>query len=404
MRNVVLNDTRSNPDIMVAFTPAELGLPAVLRGRPVKEYMIGKYPACMIDGLPYSMPYQKPATDVNHDEAIELCEAKGPGWHLLTNDEWAALARLSVESGHKVRRNTSNGGSSHSHPDEHGVLIDGGFGKTFTGSGPAAWNHDGTPEGVADLVGNIWEHVGGVRFVDGAVQIIPDNGAAAGVDQGPDSPEWQNVYTCDGDPVYYHVGDGTITLKPYAPDQMEYGSEAFGDLETAGLDVPEKLIELGLYPATGFNGDDRFWLDTDGGRCVYRGGYWAYGAIAGVFSLSGYSSRSDSDGGIGFRVAYVRYSDNLDNLDNLEDDEARTEAAAKNDAKHAPASLPHYLRFVIARRIAQLTEIGDVAEFEHLLGLVERASDDELREALSLAWALSELDVMLGDDDANERR
>lgn len=91
MRNEVIFDKSEIPDIMVAFTPDELGLPAELRGRKVSEYLISKYPNALINGVPHSLPFQKPAVDINHDKAIELCEAKGSGWHLITNDEWAAL-------------------------------------------------------------------------------------------------------------------------------------------------------------------------------------------------------------------------------------------------------------------------------------------------------------------------
>ena len=116
MKNEVIFDHRGIPDIMVSFTPDELGLPAELRGRKVEAYLIGKYPATLIDGVPYSLPYQQPAVNINHDEAIRLCEAKGPGWHLITNDEWAALAHQSREKGTLPRGNT-NSGKSHSHPE-----------------------------------------------------------------------------------------------------------------------------------------------------------------------------------------------------------------------------------------------------------------------------------------------
>lgn len=92
MRNEVIFDKSGIPDIMVVFTPDELGLPATLKGRKVSEYLISKYPNTLIGGVPHSLPFQKPAVDVNFDEAVQLCESKGPGWHLITNDEWAALA------------------------------------------------------------------------------------------------------------------------------------------------------------------------------------------------------------------------------------------------------------------------------------------------------------------------
>lgn len=308
MRNEVIFDDRGRPDILVVFTPDELKLPDTLKGRKVKEYAISKYPNTMIDGRPYSLPFMPPAVNVNHDEAIRLCEAKGPGWHLITNDEWAALARQSWENDTVPTGNT-NSGKSHSHPEQKGTTYQDSYGKTLAGSGPIEWNHDRTAEGVADMVGNVWEHVGGVRFLNGQVQIIPNNEAAAGADQSPDSKEWTAIYTPDGDPVYYNVKDGEIVLQPTAPEGKDYDGVPFCDLhERADMDVPDKLIELGLYPAPGYESEEYFWLDTDGERCVCRGGSWGSGAGAGVFSLGGSYSRSGSYTGVGFRSALVRYS------------------------------------------------------------------------------------------------
>ena len=304
MRNEIIFDNRGIPDIMVVFTPDELGLPAEIRGKAVKEYAISKYPNTLIGGVPYSMPYQQPAVNINHDEAIRLCEAKGPGWHLLTNDEWAALAHQSRKNGALPHGNTDCG-KSHSHPEETGTTYKdaSGSSKTLTGSGPETWNHTHTAEGVADMCGNIWEHVGGIRFMDGQVQVIPDNGAAAGADQSRDSKEWQAIHTADGDPVYYKVEDGEISLQPVTPGCKDYDGVEFKDLNAEAMDVPEKLIELGLYPAPGYEGTDYFWLDTDGERIVLRGGSWSDGASAGVFYFSGDYSRASVDWSVGFRSA-----------------------------------------------------------------------------------------------------
>ena len=321
MRNEVIFDSRGIPDTMVVFTPDELGLPAEIRGKAVKEYAISKYPNTLIGGVPYSMPYQQPAVNINHDEAIRLCEAKGPGWHLLTNDEWAALAHQSRKNGTLPRGNTDCG-KSHSHPEETGTTYKdaSGSSKTLTGSGPVTWNHTHTAEGVADMCGNIWEHVGGIRFMDGQVQVIPDNGAAAGADQSRNSKEWKAIHTADGDPVYYKVEDGEISLQPVSPDCKDYDGVEFKELNAEAMDVPEKLIELGLYPAPGYEGTDYFWLDTDGERIVLRGGNWLTGALAGVFSFSGSDSRAFVHWSVGFRSALVRYSGDSGDLDNLDDE------------------------------------------------------------------------------------
>ena len=322
MRNEVIFDSRGIPDIMVVFTPDELGLPAEIRGKAVKEYAISKYPNTLIEGVPYSLPYQQPAVNINHDEAIRLCEGKGPGWHLITNDEWAALAHQSRKNGTLPRGNTDCG-KSHSHPEETGTTYrdSSGDSKTLTGSGPVTWNHNHTAEGVADMCGNIWEHVGGIRFLNGQVQVIPDNGAAAGADQSKDSKEWTPLYTADGDTIFYNVEDGEIKLQPVAPDSKDYDGVPFVDLDGSALEVPEKLIELGLYPTSeDYNGSDYFWLDTDGERIVFRGGGWPYGANAGVFSFGGGDSRAYVGWYVGFRSALIRYSGDSGSLDNLDDE------------------------------------------------------------------------------------
>ena len=395
MRNEVIFDSRGIPDIMVVFTPDELGLPAEIRGKAVKEYAISKYPNTLIEGVPYSLPYQQPAVNINHDEAIRLCEGKGPGWHLITNDEWAALAHQSRKNGTLPRGNTDCG-KSHSHPEETGTTYrdSSGDSKTLTGSGPVTWNHNHTAEGVADMCGNIWEHVGGIRFLNGQVQVIPDNGAAAGADQSKDSKEWTPLYTADGDTIFYNVEDGEIKLQPVAPDSKDYDGVRFAELNAPALDIPEKLIELGLYPAPGYDGTDYFWLDTDGERIVLRGGHWNRGALAGVFSFSGHASRAYVAWGVGFRSALVRYSGNSGDLDNL-DDEAEPQAAEpRENTDEEPAdTLPGLVRLVLAHQLTVLYKAAGGKEPEGFQRKVCEASDKEIQQAAALALPLSQVNA-----------
>ena len=394
MRNEVIFDDRGRPDILVVFTPDELKLPDTLKGRKVKEYAISKYPNTMIDGRPYSLPFMPPAVNVNHDEAIRLCEAKGPGWHLITNDEWAALARQSWENDTVPTGNT-NSGKSHSHPEQKGTTYQNSYGKTLAGSGPIEWNHDRTAEGVADMVGNVWEHVGGVRFLNGQAQIIPNNEAAAGADQSPDSNEWTAIYTPDGDPVYYNVKDGEIVLQPTAPEGKDYDGVPFCDLhERADMDVPDKLIELGLYPAPGYEGEEYFWLDTDGERCVDRGGGWYDGADAGVFCLDGGDSRSSVHPNVGFRSALVRYSGDSGDLDHLDNTEKPNQ---KDKTESWPFPLPDTLPGVVKLMLTKvLTEIYTAAGGKDLLAFEEmayNASDADLKETVRIASQLAQLNI-----------
>lgn len=385
MKNEIIFDSRGIPDIMVSFTPDELGLPAELKGRKVEAYLIAKYPATMIGGVPHSLPYQKPAVNVTHDEAIRLCEAKGPGWHLITNDEWAALAHQSRKNGTLPRGNTASG-KSHSHPEETGTTYEGSCGKTLTGSGPVTWNHDHTAEGVADMCGNVWEHVGGIRFVDGKVQVIPNNEAAAGADQSKDSHEWVNIYTADGDPVYFNVQDDAITLQPYEPEDKAWDGVPFTELEAGEVDDLDELIRLGLYPADGYEGTDYFWLDTNDERCVFRGGYWNSGAFAGVFSLYGYSSRADSHTGIGFRPAFVRYSGDSDSLDNLDEETPEQQDKTGDDYM----TLPGLMRVILAGQLAKLCRYDTAEGIRDMTAKVLDADETELKEAAALLGIMAQ--------------
>lgn len=391
MRNEVIFDKSGIPDIMVVFTPDELGLPATLKGRKVSEYLISKYPNTLIGGVPHSLPFQKPAVDVNFDEAVQLCESKGPGWHLLTNDEWAALARQSWENDTMPTGNTASG-KSHSHPEQTGTTYDGGYGKTLTGSGPVAWNHDRTAEGVSDMCGNIWEHVGGIRFLNGQVQVIPDNGAAAGADQSADSKEWQAIYTADGDPIYFNPKDGDILLEPTEAEDKDYDGVRFTDLEAKGLDVPDKLIELGLYPPAGYESDECFWIDNNAERCVSRGGRWNNGTHAGVFYLRGYNSRTYSGTDLGFRSALVRYSGDSDTLDNLDEDKAETKQQAEAPFP-LPETLPQIVRYALARQLAAIYEKAGGKDVEVFVRKAYEASDEELQKAAKLAGTLAQVNI-----------
>lgn len=71
----------------------------------------------------------------------------------------------------------TNSSKSHSHPEQSGITYNGGHGKTLTGSGPVAWNHDRTAEGISDMCGNILEYVGGIRFLNGQVQACSPSAA-----------------------------------------------------------------------------------------------------------------------------------------------------------------------------------------------------------------------------------
>ena len=202
-----------------------------------------------------------------------------------------------------------------------------------TGTGPLTWSHDKTLSGIWDLNGNVWEWQGGIRLVWGELQILANNDAA-----DPDNPQnttsvcWKAINAADGSLVEpeCEVGDSSATLSgstvkldyvsgawqwttTVASSQDASRSCTFGKV-TAAAAVGEAakilLRSLALLPDEGaqeadYEGDYFWWNNGVAERCVYRGGAWAGGAGAGVFSLSGHGSRSYSGAGVGFRSAYI---------------------------------------------------------------------------------------------------
>ena len=261
------------------------------------------------------------------------------------------------------------------------------------------------------MCGNIWEHVGGIRFMDGQVQVIPDNGAAAGADQSRDSKEWQAIHTADGDPVYYKVEDGEISLQPVTPGCKDYDGVEFKDLNAEAMDVPEKLIELGLYPAPGYEGTDYFWLDTDGERIVLRGGAWHNGASAGVFYFFGGDSRALVSWNVGFRSALVRYSGDSGDLDNLDDEATdlsdapqeikdgikanaeKLDGKEQTEAADPAETLSGLVRLVLAHQLTELYKAAGGADPESFSRMAYEADDKGIQKAAALALPLSQVNT-----------
>lgn len=310
-RNVVVFDNEGIPSIMVRFnkcTNADLFKggsnqthPAfIIDGKEVDRIYIAKYPCTLINGKPYSLPFAKPATNIDFDEAARACFSKGAGWHLLTAAEYALVALESEKNGTPPRGNT-NLGASHSNPEEKGVRCDGGY-KTATGSGPSTWAHDHTSYGVYDLCGNVWEWVNGLRLMDGRIEVIENNNAANPVDVGAASPLWKPVL-CGGEPTRFIVDDEGIRLTAAGEDCTDWDGCAWKDLRR-DIEPPELLKALALCPENEVNKDSFLYVDTNGERLPLRGGDWLDSSRAGVFALNLNSLRSGVHAHIGFRSAF----------------------------------------------------------------------------------------------------
>lgn len=350
-RMTVVRDSDGNPNIMCVIprfrledVDASLGSgnhPAFIVNGVVKsELLIGKYEASKSTlNKVQSLPGKAPWVSINIDNSVLACLAMGTGFHALTNAEAAAMALWYWKqnpSGFVYYGNT-NWGRHYEKKHQTGVMQTTAFlpgdsgnnvsGATLTGSGPDAWNIDGTPWSVSDFTGNVWEWTPGLRVVDGEIQVIPNNDAAlAACDLSASSAEWKAIlqngtlvapgtegtlkFTAPsaGSGSNTNLGKTTVgTSVGYTASGNGYMSNAsFAGMEAAsGVTIPGILKALGIFPvsATGVIGG--YWVRNNGERLCFRGGYWLSGGSCGPFALCLNNPRSDSGWSIGFRPALL---------------------------------------------------------------------------------------------------
>ena len=66
----------------------------IIGGEVYDEIYISVYPNVMINGKPYSLPFQKPADNLTLDDFSKACFSKGEGWHPMTAS--GPMARVPV--------------------------------------------------------------------------------------------------------------------------------------------------------------------------------------------------------------------------------------------------------------------------------------------------------------------
>ena len=347
-RNTVMYDGDGNPSVMVVvplFTEADvlaggrnMPHPAfIVNGVTKPTLYIGKY-QCITAGVDgaassraLSLPNRDPSNAIHFDNARLACKQNGTGWHLMTNAEWAALALQCKNKGFMPRGNNNYGkdvgeatvkGTPAHYYDVAGTKY---IGRTLTGSGPVAWSHDGTPYGVYDLNGNVYEWVGGMRLNNGEIQILADNSAADNTkDQAVGSAEWKAVlqdgslvapgtagtlkYDSTGadSGVGTDVGDILLSTAIINSLPTSYAHNTFQTTAAAGgVTVPNLLKLLGLMPVDADHGGDCHYMRNAGERLPLRGGCWLNTPDAGVFFLNLSLLRSLAGSTLGFRAAFV---------------------------------------------------------------------------------------------------
>ena len=340
-RNTVLLDDMGMPSIMVPFpklTYADImtggtqdPLPAFLvDGHEIPVIYESKYQNIVVNDRAYSLPFEDPRVYITFDQALQMCRNKGDGWHLHSNALWAAIQSWCYRN-KTVPHGNGNYGKDYSNPHEHGVTtyIDGnhGGGRTATGSGPVTWYHNYDSSGIADLCGNIWEWVAGLRMVNGEIQIIPyGNSMKADCNMSATSTEWKAIMpngtlVAPGTAGTLKYDGETATGAPRINTAVEFkpGTDdgyywrQFGTLAAkAGVDIPPMMKALGLAPIPDYEyGNGGFWIRPQAAeRLPIRGANWLDTASAGVSALSLLNPRSISNVNVGFRAAYYRKTEN----------------------------------------------------------------------------------------------
>lgn len=335
--NEILYDDKGKPSIMVKIpkqTYAQLGMGAseavyptfIVNGQEVDAIWIAKYPSIIKNGRAYSMPGQDPQANINLDNAIAACVAKGRGWHLMTQMERGLLINWCENNGFVPLGNNSYGKHSteSSYKALPGNIVSGQTNRTLTGTGPLTWFHDNSPSGIDGLGGNVRDWSGGIRSVYGELQILANNNGADSLNsQSASSSEWKAIKAEDGT-LIEPDGSGTTTgsvKMDWINGKLTYSTTitdaapgqhycAFGSIvadETIGANAKLLLQALGMLPkdANVLSKSHVCYFDNSGAeRSFLCGGYYI-NASNGLATFYGNYARSSTYANIGFRFAYV---------------------------------------------------------------------------------------------------
>ena len=332
-KRTVLYDDYGNPSIMYRlqkFDKSEiktLGQTGtheafIYHGKEIDELFISVTHNVLGDGgCAVSMPGVDPKVYITYDQAVAACKKKGKGWHVMSNAEWSALALQSYNNGTMPHGN-NNFGSDIDNPKEKGrvtyTYTDNGTvrnGRTATCSGPDTWFHDHTRDGVDGMNGNVWEWIGGLKSQVAQI-MVPGEGGVAMNNFDVDDSHYATTGWLQSGLYFDQTNTPQITNSVTTWNNTDHNSEdynggkacTFGTLATkSGVTLPAYFKSLLIAPFdTAENlGNDYFYIRNTGERQALRGGAWASGRDAGLFSLHLGHPRSHSNHNIGFRCVFA---------------------------------------------------------------------------------------------------
>ncbi|HFQ5178104.1 TPA: hypothetical protein ACGUW2_000006 [Vibrio vulnificus] len=241
-----------------------------------------------------------PYVNLNFDEFKTKANELSGGFIMLDqyHDAFIGWQILSIlANGGQQPRGNTEWGRAHDAIREVGRRGDGkisndrtGTGSTLTGSGPDSWRHDGTPFGVSDWVGNVWEWVDGFKMIGGQFYVAEYSG----------QPEAQWLATGR------YINSGHVFSMTPPPSPVS-SSQTWGlftkSADYVGQDLLQRLLIEPIDCTKVLNG--RFYYNTDGERFPFRRGDWSGAGSAGPAALSFYHPRSNRGSYFGGRLAFV---------------------------------------------------------------------------------------------------
>ena len=291
----------------------------VVDGEEKNTIWVSKFLNIVENDRAYSLAGKLPRAYITFDQALAACRKKGSGWHLNQTGIFGAINLLSQKLGTVPHGNT-NYGKDYYKPYEKGIQPQGEANRTLTGSGEPTWYHNHDMSGIADICGNLWEWTGGMRLMDGEIQIIPyGNSMKIDCDMSANSTLWKAIMP-DGTLVEPGTagtlkvdGTGATNFTPRINTSVNYqttgegsGNIDFKSLKAAdGVNIPNLLIAMGLFPEESATyGGDRFYMRNHGERLPLRGSAFSTASYSGASALRLNYPRSGSYDSVGFRSAF----------------------------------------------------------------------------------------------------
>lgn len=279
------------------WAPASDVHPCFIRpdGTTMNSYEVGVYIASNDGkGNPVSVEAKDPYTSINFDTAKSKCKSMGSGYQLVSNAGWAALTIYALANQYQPTGNTYYG-RSHSKQMQSGIRQDGGLpgdsngtARTLTGTGPVAWRLLNNMFSPADMVGNVWEWVDGLKMVDGQLIVATNN--------DDNEENWVSQS------AFLDAGNKLSGSKSASANTSVTWSQLAKDSSYVSNQLLQQLL---IEPVNGSEvAEGRLYYNNDGERFPLRGGSWSNGSSAGLAALSLNNPRSHAYSNLGFRPAY----------------------------------------------------------------------------------------------------